>query len=89
MQNVKDEIEEYKTLISEHRKNNIHNMLRGPYVCPICKKDQLYSTKVKTDDGKYVFIFECKNKHCNSTFKEHDAQGSIIDAYNRLIDRVG
>lgn len=88
MQKSIDEIEEYKTSLAEHRKNNIHVMLKGPYTCPICKKDQLFSTKVKTDNN-YIFIFECKNKHCRSTFKELDAQGSIIDAYNRLIDRVG
>jgi transcription elongation factor Elf1 len=88
MQKSIDEIEEYKASLTEHRRNNVHNMFKGPYICPMCKKDQLFSTKIKTDNN-YIFVFECKNIHCRSTFKELDAKGSIIDAYNRLIDRVG
>lgn len=88
MQKQIDEVAEYKQSLTEHRRNNVRNMLKGPYICPICKKDQLFSTKTKTENG-YTFVFECKNKPCSSTFKEPDAKGSIIDAYNRLIDRVG
>jgi len=88
MQKPIDEVAIYKQSLTEHRKNNIRNTNKGPYKCPVCKIEQLYSTRIKTDNG-YTFVFECKNKQCNSTFKEQDVKGEIFDAYCRLIDRVG
>jgi transcription elongation factor Elf1 len=85
------QLKELRDSFQQYRQNRVTNLLKGPYICPKCHKDLFFcQTSSKRIDEKLnnIYNFVCKYKPCNFRYTEKTTgKDSVIDAYNRLIDR--
>ena len=85
------ELRTIRTAIQEQRHKKMSNLLRGPYICPRCKKDHFFgkTTTKRTETGTFnTYSFICRYKPCGfSAIETGFGMDTIIDGYNRLIDR--
>lgn len=85
------QLKEIRTFLQQYRQKRVANLLRGPYICPKCNKDHFFGVKTtkKTEkDITNIYNFECRYKPCGFKANEKiNGNDSIIDAYNRLMDR--
>jgi len=88
---IETELKQIRDSVQQYRQKKVSALMRGPYICPKCRKDHFFGKTTTTKTEKEiinVYNFECRYKGCG--FKATDKKtgnDSIIDAYNRLIDR--